>query len=174
MNFDMPKASAQEDVPKNGSEIEFVPPTEEEAIRFKQLIKEGQARNEELGGDGRILSSAEKAAGWFGEAPQSEASEWAAGLEKPVEMVRVQAEESKDSETPEVVLGRQISDIAGKMAEVLSDRIRTTDDAERMRLQKLEETLKRGLDIKKREYDALVPGQAAGVDSVASEEHFSA
>lgn len=173
MNFDMPQAAKKEDVPKNGSEIEFVSPTEEEVARFDKLVQEGKARNEELGGDGRILSSAEKAAGWFGEAPQAESSEWAAGLEKPVETAHAQEEEPKISETPEVVLSRQISDIAGKMAEVISNRIRTTDDVERARLQKLEETLKRGLDTKKREYDALVPDKTSIADSSANMEKSS-
>lgn len=149
--------------------IEFVPSTDEEKAALGEAKAAGIAKNIETGGSGAILSAQEKAAGWYGESSES-----TTGLEKSAEMTRVQAERPKDSETTEVALSRQISDIAGKMAEVLSNRIRTTDDAERARLQKLEETLKKGLDIKKREYDALVPSQVAGVDSVASEEHFSA
>jgi hypothetical protein len=175
MNFDMPQAKKNDgpEINADGT-VEFVFPTAEEKVVLDDAIKFGRAKNEESGGSGRILSSAEKAAGWYGNPDNEGSSEWAAGLEKPVEMAPVQAEKSKNSEAPGVVLSRQISDIAEKRAEVLSQLIQTTDENEKVRLRELEEIFQKGYEVKKKQYDALVLGQKDNADFALNDERISA
>lgn len=169
MNFDMPQTAKKEDVPKNGSEIEFVPPTEEEVARFEQLVQEGKARNEELGGDGKILSLKEKAADWYGESDSSE-SGWALGLEKssPVSM-------QEEKEEPVDILKRQLDDIAIKRAGVMSQLIQATDEGEKARLRALSDALQKGHELKFNEYKAHFPTwEEDGGSEVVGEDRLAA
>jgi hypothetical protein len=191
MNFDMPQAAKKEDdvleINKDGS-VEFNL-TEAEKVAGA----EAYANRINAGGDGKIMSSADKARGWFGkdtemnggdakttpfaekvvdrlgEMPLAESPERGAGIEQPVEISDV----PENMETQGMLLSRQMADIAGKRAEVLSQLIRTTDENEKIRLRKLEEAFQKGHEIKKRQYDALKSGQEDRVDSVAGEESLS-